>query len=242
MRIVAIDTSNQPMSVALWDEEGVVAEKTTTFKRNHSVQLMPAIAELMKEAGWEVNDLDRVAVAKGPGSYTGVRIGVTVAKTLAWTANLDLVGISSLHVLAGNADRIEGQLVAPIFDARRGNLYTGLYQVDAKGQLLQIEPDTHIAAEKWADYIASKETSIEVIGRDFAKHQELFKEKLQDHLYRTPEHRQTPRASVLAELAQKEEPVEIHTFAPEYTKLAEAEEKWKEAHPEQEGGVFVEKI
>jgi tRNA threonylcarbamoyladenosine biosynthesis protein TsaB len=242
MRIIAIDTSNQPMSVALFDDQGIVAERTTTIKRNHSIQLMPAIESMMKEANWSVSDLDRVAVAKGPGSYTGVRIGVTVAKTLAWTANLELVGVSSLKMLAGNASLEKGKFISPLFDARRGNIYTGLYQVNDAGKLVQVEEDTHISAEEWASFLQKKEQPIEIIGQDASKHTELFEKALNERLIIGPKNRQIARASVLAELALEEEPVEIHTFTPEYTKLAEAEEKWKAAHPDQAGGVFVEKI
>lgn len=242
MRILAIDTSNQPMSVALIDEKGIVAERITNVKRNHSVQLMPAVEEMMKEIGWKVKDLDRIAVAKGPGSYTGVRIGVTVAKTLAWTAGIELVGVSSLKVLAGNAGQQTNQLIAPIFDARRGNLYTGLYRWNKNGHLVQLEEDLHVSSEKWAKFLEGKEQPVEVIGQDLDKHEKMFKEILKEQFRKSSKNHQVPRASVLAELALKEQPVDIHTFAPEYTKLTEAEEKWKEAHPNQKGGVFVEKI
>lgn len=242
MRIVALDTSNQPMSVALWGEQGLIVEKTTTIKRNHSVQLMPAIDELMQEAGWKVSDLDRVAVAKGPGSYTGVRIGVTVAKTLAWAGDLELVGVSSLKALAGNGMRKEGHLISPIFDARRENIYTGLYQVDKDLNLKQIEEDTHISAREWAEFLATKNQKIEVIGKDYSKFEEVFESALGENLLRSSNSNQVPKAGTLAEIALNEKPVDIHTFAPEYTKLAEAEEKWKEAHPHHKGGGFVEKI
>lgn len=242
MRILAIDTSNQPMSVALMDEEGILAERTTNIKRNHSIQLMPAVDEMMKDAGWKVSDLDRIAVAKGPGSYTGVRIGVTVAKTLAWTAGLELVGVSSLKVLAGNASLKKDNLISPVFDARRGNIYSSLYQVGKNGELNQLEADTHISAEKWADFLAQKEMPVECIGQDIIKHEGAFKQSLGKYFIVGPKNRQIPRAGVLAELAEKEKPVDIHTFVPEYSKLAEAEQKWKDAHPNYDGGDFVEKI
>lgn len=242
MRLAAIDTSNQAMSLALVDNRKLVSERITTTKRNHSVQLMPTLSEMMEEAEWEVADLDRIAVAKGPGSYTGIRIGVTVAKTLAWTAGLELVGISSLKILAGNADRTEGQLIAPVFDARRGNIYAGLYEVNKTGGVDQIEADTHISAEKWVHFLSAKKQLINVVGQDFYKHQTLFETTLKNYLKRSPVQNQVPRASVLAEFAYREEPVNIHTFSPEYIKLAEAEENWRKAHPEHKGDNFVEKI
>ena len=100
----------------------------TNMKKNHSVRVMPAIEQLLNDCDMKPTDLDKIVVAKGPGSYTGVRIGVTIAKTLAWTLNIPLVGISSLEVLAASVEDILHGFVSPLFDARRGQIYTGLYQ------------------------------------------------------------------------------------------------------------------
>ena len=85
-------------------------------------------------------DLDKIVVAKGPGSYTGVRIGVTIAKTFAWTLNIPLVGISSLEALAAGVGRHFDGFISPLFDARRGQIYTGLYQFK-NGQLESVIQD-----------------------------------------------------------------------------------------------------
>lgn len=85
MKILAFDTSNQPLSVAVVEDEKILTEITINIKRNHSLQLMPAINEALEQANTTLDDIDRVAVAKGPGSYTGLRIAVTIAKSLAWS-------------------------------------------------------------------------------------------------------------------------------------------------------------
>jgi tRNA threonylcarbamoyladenosine biosynthesis protein TsaB len=97
MKVLAIDTSNLIMGIAVLDNGKVLGEYITNLKKNHSIRVMPAIEELMKETGVKPAELDRIVVAKGPGSYTGVRIGVTIAKTLAWTLKKELVGVSSFH-------------------------------------------------------------------------------------------------------------------------------------------------
>ena len=100
-------------------------------------------------------DIEKIVVAKGPGSYTGVRIGVTIAKTLAWTLNIPLVGISSLEVLAAGVGRYFNGCVSPLFDARRGQIYTGLYQYQ-NGKLQSVVKDQIILARKLGRTVANK--------------------------------------------------------------------------------------
>src|SRR3954452_12881689 len=140
MTILAIDTSNYVLGVALLEDNQVLGEYMTNLKKNHSVRIMPAIQTLMKDCERVPADLTKIVVAKGPGSYTGVRIGVTIAKTLAWTLNIPLVGISSLEILAAGTGRYFDGYVSPIFDARRRLVYTGLYQYQ-NDELQTIEED-----------------------------------------------------------------------------------------------------
>ncbi|SDK13875.1 tRNA (adenosine(37)-N6)-threonylcarbamoyltransferase complex dimerization subunit type 1 TsaB [Alkalibacterium thalassium] len=242
MKTLGIDTSNQVMSVALTDGTELVLEKTVNIKRNHSVQLMPAIEELVSEAGWKPKDIERVVVARGPGSYTGVRIGVTVAKTLAYSLNAELVGLSSLHILAGNGERVPDSFIVPVFDARRGNIYTGLYKYENTG-FSAVENDTHISAESWAAYLSTLEGTVQLVGQDAARHFKTFKSKLGDRLITLPSSRHYPRASVAIELGQYHQPEPAHLFEPEYLKRAEAEQNWMDAHPEHaQGGGWIEKL
>ena len=128
MNVLAIDTSNYSLGIALVNQEQVIGEYITNMKKNHSIRVMPAIEKLMQDCEMKPTDVEKIVVAKGPGSYTGVRIGVTIAKTLAWTLNIPLVGISSLEALAAGAGRYFDGCISPLFDARRGQIYTGLYQ------------------------------------------------------------------------------------------------------------------
>lgn len=240
MKVLAIDTSNQAMSIAVLDGERMIGEITTTIKRNHSERLMPAIDELMNDIQWKPSELDRIVVAKGPGSYTGLRIGVTIAKTLAWTLGVELVGISSLKTLAGNCESSTHYLV-PLFDARRKNIYTGLYQWQ-KGILVQIEPDTHISAELWAEHLSKREGTFELIGEDRSLYMDTFEQHLTNRVFEAPLKDHLPKAGVLGLLGLKEESVDAHMFLPDYLKLAEAEENWRKEHPDQLEEAYVEKI
>ena len=117
MNYLLIDTSNQPLSVALMQDNQVIAEKTTNIKQNHSVQLMPEIQKLFEQSQIDKQDITDIVVAEGPGSYTGLRIGVTVAKTLAYALQTRLYGVSSLKALAATV-KDDDRLLVPIFDAR----------------------------------------------------------------------------------------------------------------------------
>src|SRR5574342_1045736 len=149
MTVLAIDTSNYALGVALLEENQVLGEYITNLKKNHSVRIMPAIEALMSDCERMPSDLTKIVVAKGPGSYTGVRIGVTIAKTLAWTLNIPLVGISSLEVLASGVSRYFDGYVSPLFDARRGQVYTGLYQFK-DGRLEVVDQDQLVMTVDWA--------------------------------------------------------------------------------------------
>lgn len=242
MKILAFDSSNQPLSVAIIENENLLTEQTINIKRNHSTQLMPAIEEALKQADVTMAKIDRIAVASGPGSYTGLRIAVTIAKSLAWAKDIDLVGISSLKVLAANSYERDEHQIVPLFDARRENIYTGLYMRNEKGQLVQKAPDTHVSAELWAEYLAEQAGTFELVGQDAPAFIETFKEKLGNRVHLANPAQHIPSANALAQLAQNEKPTPIHAFVPTYLKLAEAEENWLEENPDFEGDDWVEKV
>ena len=100
----------------------MLIEQTTNIKQNHSVQLMPEIQKLFEQSQVDKQEITDIVVAEGPGSYTGLRIGVTVAKTLAYALQTRLYGVSSLKALAATI-KDEHRLLVPIFDARRSGLY-----------------------------------------------------------------------------------------------------------------------
>jgi tRNA threonylcarbamoyladenosine biosynthesis protein TsaB len=229
MTILAIDTSNYALGVALLEDNQVVGEYITNLKKNHSVRIMPAIQTLMKDCGLVPGDLTKIVVAKGPGSYTGVRIGVTIAKTLAWTLKIPLVGISSLEILASGIGRYFDGYISPLFDARRGQVYTGLYQYE-QGKLSTVEQDQLIMITDWANHLKNKEKSILFIGNDLTIHQQTIEDILGFQSKFAAITEQNPRPSELALLGHDSQGDDIHSFVPNYIRLAEAETKWMEAN------------
>lgn len=226
MKVLAIDTSNFTLGIALVDEAQVIGEYTTNLKKNHSVRVMPAIETLLQDCGVSPKDLTKIVVAQGPGSYTGVRIGVTIAKTLAWTLQIPLSAVSSLESLAANGRYFDG-MVSPLFDARRGQIYTGLYEFENGNLQTRIE-DCNVLAVEWAERLKQLERRILFVGQDIGIHQQAISEILGDSAAFSPVPLFNARPGELAFLGMHKEEVDIHQFVPNYVRLAEAEAKWLE--------------
>ena len=126
MKILGIDSSGLVAATALMSDGIVTAEYQIHNKKTHSQTLMPMISEMMSMADVKPEELDAIAVSEGPGSFTGLRIGASIAKGLAWTLKIPIVPVSSLMGLAANVE-MPGQIVCPIMDARRNQVYTAVY-------------------------------------------------------------------------------------------------------------------
>lgn len=222
---LGIETANTPLSIAVVKDGKVVAEMVQNIKLTHSAGAMPAIEEILARIDVRPNDLDAIAVSEGPGSYTGVRIGVTLAKTLAWTLQKPLVGVSSLKTLAANAALYNG-LICPIFDARRGNVYTAVYQ---GGTLEALVEDHHAHIDDLLVRLKALEQPILFVGTDVDIFWENIVQILGEHAVRAPFSIDLPRATEVIHLATKMELPSVeatHHFVPQYKRIAEAEANW----------------
>lgn len=226
MKVLAIDTSNEVLGVGLVSESKVIGEYITNIKKNHSVRVMPAIQQLLKDCETDPGELDKIVVAKGPGSYTGVRIGVTIAKTMAWSLGIPLSGVSSLAVLAMTGSYFPGY-ISPLFDARRGLIYTGLYQF-MNGRLQVIMEDRNILATEWAELLKDQTVPILFNGNDIPLHGQTFRSALKDRAFFSHIGEYNPRPGELGLLGMSLPPEDIHSFTPNYIRLVEAEAKWLE--------------
>lgn len=220
---LAMDTSNDAMGVAIINDQEVVGEYVTNTKKNHSVRLMPAIHRLMEDVKIKPQQLEKIIVASGPGSYTGVRIAATTAKTMAYTLNIPLVGVSSLEVLAQNGKHFSGHVV-PFFDARRHQVYSGLYK---HGQ--PIEQDQLIEMHQWLERLKQVESPLLFLSPHIGIYEQEIKETLGEKAVIGDVTDGFIRPSALGQIGMKRAPLDIHTFTPTYLKLAEAEEKWLES-------------
>lgn len=225
---LGIDTANKPLSVAVVKDGELLAEENIAMPVNHSLRAMPAIEELLQKVDLKASNIDRIAVSEGPGSYTGVRIGVTIAKTLAWTLKKPLQGVSSLKAIAMNGLFFNG-LICPLVDARRKHVYAGVYESDNENLTSLIE-DGHYAMDQLLELINEYDGPILFIGTDVSLHKDLLIEELGARAVIAPLHFNLPRASSLIYAAQQiEEEEDIHHFVPEYRRIAEAEANWLKA-------------
>ncbi|WP_076460834.1 tRNA (adenosine(37)-N6)-threonylcarbamoyltransferase complex dimerization subunit type 1 TsaB [Limosilactobacillus caccae] len=241
MKILAIDTSNHPMSVALVEDEQLLATTTLNMVRNHSIYLMPAISKLFELVKWQPTDLDRVVVAQGPGSYTGVRIAVTTAKVLADTEKIDLVGVSSLAVLARNVVPTAKAVIVPFFDARRGNVFAGAYQWE-DGTLVNKIADQHLGIDTLLDQLAKLDRPVVLVGQMTDKIRAKF-DQLPANVTLLPRTYSIPSTYQLAIAGEKESPVEdIDPFVPHYLRITEAEANWQKLHPGETRKNYVREV
>ncbi|MBB6601763.1 tRNA (adenosine(37)-N6)-threonylcarbamoyltransferase complex dimerization subunit type 1 TsaB [Bacillus pumilus] len=226
MTILAIDTSNHTLGIALVKDSTVIGESITYLKKNHSVRAMPTVEALMKECGVAPSELSKIVVAKGPGSYTGVRIGVTIAKTLAWTLSIPISAVSSLETLAANGQYFDGW-ISPLFDARRGQVYTGLYTFE-EGKIKEIKPDQNILLTDWLHELKQTGKPVLFLGQDVHLHEESIRSILGETAVIAEGAFHNPRPSVLAFLGADRPAEDVHQLVPNYIRLAEAEVKWLE--------------
>jgi tRNA threonylcarbamoyladenosine biosynthesis protein TsaB len=234
MYILAIDTSNQALGVALVKDNEIVGELVTNIAKNHSVRLMPAIEHLMKEVNAKPEQLGKIVVAKGPGSYTGVRIGLTTAKTLAWSLGIPVVGVSSLEVLAYRA-KLSNNLICPFFDARRGLVYTGLYENNHE-KLVLVKEERNTLFADWLDKLSALNNPIVFLSPDIQKNKEIITEKLGSNAVIPEMTYHIPKPSDLALAAQDKENDETHLLTPNYLRLAEAEANWLKTQKDMQNG------
>jgi len=144
MLILALDSTAIAASVALCDDEKMLANYTINLGNTHSETLLPMVEAVMRAARITASDIDLFAVSEGPGSFTGVRIGVSTVKGLAFGKDKPCVGVSTLEALAYNLIGFDG-IACPVMNARRGQVYTALFDVNAKDTPRRLTPDRAIA-------------------------------------------------------------------------------------------------
>ncbi len=199
MKILAIDSSGLVASAALLADDVLVAEYTVDYKKTHSQTLLPMIDEIVRMTQQELSEIDAVAVAEGPGSFTGLRIGAATAKGLALALNKPVVGVPTVDALAYNLFGTE-RLVCPLMDARRGQVYTGLYTFEGEELLVLREQEIAVAQEV-VDRVNKNGRPVIFLGDGVAVYGGMIREQIEVPYSFAPAHLARQRAGAVGALA-----------------------------------------
>ena len=235
MKILGIDSSGMVASVAILQDDVIIAEYTMNHKKTHSETLLPMIDEIVKTSETKLEELDAIAVAAGPGSFTGLRIGAATAKGLAMAVDKPVIPIKTCEGLAYNMWGAEG-LICPIIDARRNQVYTGLYRVKGNVEvILEQQPmDIHELIEYINDYSKKLSESeggpiegVTFLGDGVAIYQDVIWDEIDVPCKMAPAIMNRQRGASIAsygELLYKEgKYINADDFAPEYLRKSQAE-------------------
>ena len=224
MLLLAFETSAKAASVALFEEQKLLGEIYQNTGLTHSQTLLVMAEDLLKQCCKIAADVTDVAVANGPGSFTGVRIGVAAAKGFAWGAELPCWGTSTLESMALSLGIFQGYICCAM-DARRNQVYNALFHVN-HGQLERVTPDRAIALSDLAQELEALEGPIYLVGDGSALTHKTLGGQLSNVIL-PPEHRMHQRASGvgLAAFAMmaRGESADANGLAPNYLRLSQAE-------------------
>ena len=226
MLLLAFETSAKAASVAFLEGEKLLGEQYQNTGLTHSQTLMVMAEDLLKQCGKTPADVEAVAVANGPGSFTGVRIGVAAAKGFAWASEIPIYGVSTLEAMALGLGISDG-FVCPVMDARRNQVYNALFYVN-QGVLTRQTPDRAIALEDLKKEVQTLEKPVFLVGDGSI----LCYNTLQNdvpNLILPPEWKMHQRAVGVGLAALKQETADdAAALAPNYLRLSQAERERNE--------------
>jgi len=176
MKILAVDTSASVASVAIMEDEVLLGEYSINNKKTHSQKLLPMIDELLRSLELKIGDIDYFAASSGPGSFTGLRIGITTIKTLAYSVNKQVIAVPTLDALANNVSFSES-IICPIMDARNNQVYTALYTCE-KGTVHNITEYMGIHISDVCNILNGKNKKVIFLGDGVTIHKAYLKENL----------------------------------------------------------------
>ena len=224
MLILAFETSAKAGSAALFDQGALLAESYVNSGLTHSQTLMTMAEDLLKSCGKTPQDVEAVAVAAGPGSFTGVRIGVAAAKGFAWGGEIPCYGVSTLESMALALGVYDGY-VLPVMDARRSQVYTALFSA-AAGNLQRLTEDRAISLAELGEEIKNLQKPVFLVGDGSVLCYNTLSNAV-PNLVLPPEHRMHQRAVGVALAAQEKiaagESGDGLSLTPNYLRLSQAE-------------------
>lgn len=225
MRILALDSSGLVASVAVASEDALLAEYTVNYKKTHSQTLIPMLDEIVSMVELDLSEIDAIAISSGPGSFTGLRIGSATAKGLGLALDKPLISVPTIDSLAYNlfgTDRI----ICPLMDARRDQVYTGLYEF-VNDKLVVVSPQKAVGIDEIIDEINLMGRAVIFLGDGVPVHRERIAEDLKVEYSFAPLHMNRQRAGAIAALGleyfQENRVETAKDHQPVYLRVSQAE-------------------
>lgn len=225
MKILALDSSGLVASVALLEDEVLLAEYTVNYKKTHSQTLLPMLDTIAQMIELDLNSLDAIAVAAGPGSFTGLRIGSATAKGLGLALDKPLVAVPTVEALAYNLYGTTG-LICPMMDARRNQVYTGIYRFE-NGEMSVVCDQEAVKVDELAADLNARGEHVTFLGDGVPVYKERLSELLTVKFDFAPAHLSRQRAGAVGALGMKYYAQgriqSAREHQPEYLRLSQAE-------------------
>ncbi|MDK2808923.1 MAG: tRNA threonylcarbamoyladenosine biosynthesis protein TsaB [Clostridiales bacterium] len=237
MKLLGIDSSGLVASVALVFDDVMIAEYTTNFKKTHSQTLLPMIDEMLTMTGVSLADIDAIAVAAGPGSFTGLRIGSSTAKGLGLALNKPIIPVKTVEGLAYNLYGTNKR-ICPIMDARRNQVYTGIYRMEGE-ELVVLSNQRAVDIESLIEELNQNEDPVIFLGDGVPVYKDSITRGMKTAYQFAPAHLAMQRAGALCKRAQILFQQGIYESAgdhkPDYLRLSQAE---RERNEKMQPGVY----
>ncbi len=230
MKVLAVDSSGLVASVALVSDKELVAEYTVNYKKTHSQTLLPMLDEISKMASIDLKDVDAIAISKGPGSFTGLRIGSATVKGLGLVLGTPIIPVPTVDGLAYNLYKAKG-IICPLMDARRNQVYTGLYKWE-EDEFVVVSPQKVVGIDLIAKEINELKEEVIFLGDGVSVFEEELKELIQVPYSFAPPHVSKQRAGAIGalgiELFKQGIMTDPDDFSPTYLRKSQAERELME--------------
>ncbi|MGF7059820.1 tRNA (adenosine(37)-N6)-threonylcarbamoyltransferase complex dimerization subunit type 1 TsaB [Brassicibacter mesophilus] len=228
MKVLAIDTSSIVATCAILDDDKLLAEYILNQKMTHSQTIMPMIKEMLDSCNLKPEDIDVYAAAQGPGSFTGLRIGIATIKGLAHATNKSVIGVPTLDALAFNLPFSEG-IVVPIMDARRDRVFTGIYKWSSGGLCMLMEQSV-LEVDELIQILKERSENIVFNGDGTLVYKDRLIKELGDRAIFAPKSTNMARAASVAELAMAKATEgntdDLFDLAPNYLRESQAQREY----------------
>lgn len=225
MRILAIESATVIASCAISENNVILGEYSLGHKKTHSEKLMPLIEKLLEDMEMKIQDIDVIAISEGPGSYTGLRIGAAIGKSLAYAINVPIANVPTMKSLAANIYSTDKYIV-PVMDAKSGRVYAGIYKWE-NNRLVTVKEQFPTNINELLEILNQSSEPIILSGDGSENYKNIFEESLKTEHVFSPNQFNYLRASSSAclgySMAINGDTIKASEFAPKYLRLSQAE-------------------